>query len=270
MQPRGAVAVRDGCDGCRNARKDRYETMLAMKGSRRMASVFRVLAASAYASLATATISAQNGSAAVIHLIDTEVATRVENVLGFTDIEHYSVYRGDDEAHPAAEMTVRDTYKKGVGKTYTVLSESGSGIVIRFGLKPLLQNEQEINVPTKVDDSWFTSANYEMKLQPGGVEKKNGRDCYALEIRPKHEAPNMIDGTLWVDARDGSIVEIDGVASKKPSIFAGTTHMMRKYANIDGYPMATHARAESDSLLFGRTVVVINYSDYKLQLKTGK
>ena len=42
--------------------------------------------------------------------------------------------------------------------------------------------------------------------------------------------------------------------------------MMRQYESIDGYPMATHARAESNSWLFGRTVVTIDYSDYHLEL----
>jgi len=98
----------------------------------------------------------------------------------------------------------------------------------------------------------------------------NGRKCFALAIMPKEKATNMIDGTLWVDAQDGSIVEVEGVASKRPSIFAGTTHMMRQYMNIDGYPMATHARAESDSFLFGRAVVMVDYSDYHLELKPGK
>ena len=53
-------------------------------------------------------------------------------------------------------MTVKDTYKKGVGKTYTVLSQSGSSILLRFGLKPLLENEQTINMPGNVEKSWFT------------------------------------------------------------------------------------------------------------------
>jgi hypothetical protein len=44
--------------------------------------------------------------------------------------------------------------------------------------------------------------------------------------------------------------------------------MMRQYASIDGFAMATHARAESDSSLFGRTVVTIDYRDYHLQLRT--
>jgi hypothetical protein len=87
-----------------------------------------------------------------------------------------------------------------------------------------------------------------------------------LEVAAKQKASNLIDGELWVDAKDGSIVRLDGVASKSPSAFAGTTHMMRQYVDLDGYPMATHARAESSSALFGRTVVVIDYSQYHLDL----
>ena len=209
-------------------------------------------------------------AAAVIRSIDAAVAARVDNVIGFTDIEHYSVYRGSDEMQPVAEMTVKDTYKKGEGKEYTILSQSGSGIVMRFGLKPLIDNEESINKPGNVEKSWFTSANYEMKLKAGGVQKLNGRDCYVLAITPREKAPNLIDGTLWADARDGTLAQIEGVASRNPSSFSGTTHMMRQYENISGFAMATHARAESRSLLFGRTVVTIEYSDYKLQLKTGK
>lgn len=209
----------------------------------------------------------QPNQAAVIHLLDDAVRSRVDNVLAFTDIERYSVYRGNDETHPVATMTARDSYTSGAGKTYTILSQSGSALVQKFGLHPLLQNEEQINQPANVAHSWFTSANYEMKLKPGGVQRVNGRGCYALAITPKRRALNMIDGTLWVDVKDGSIVQIEGVASKSPSPFAGTTHMMREYINIDGYPMATHARAESSSLLFGKTVVLIDYSDYHLRVR---
>lgn len=212
----------------------------------------------------------QPDAAAVIRSIDAAVRARYENVLAFTDIEHYAIFRGEDQTHPVAEMTVKDTYRKNVGKTYTVLSQSGSAVVQKFGLKPLLENEEAINQPAHVAQSWFTSANYQMKLKPGGPQTLNGRACFALSISPDRRAPNMIEGTLWVDARDGSIAQIEGVASKSPSIFAGTTHMMRRYEQIDGFPMATHARAESVSMLFGSTVVTIDYSDYHLQLASAR
>jgi hypothetical protein len=212
----------------------------------------------------------EHDPAAVIRSVDAAVAARFENILGFTDVEHYAVYRGDDQVHPAAEITVRDTYQKGVGKTYIVMSQSGSSILLHFGLKPLLANEQTINQPGNVEKSWFNSANYVMRLNSAAVQNLNGRNCFALDIKPKEVAPNLIIGTMWVDARDETLVQIDGVASKNPSAFSGITHMMRQYTNINGYSMAIHARAESDSALFGRTVVTIDYSDYKLEIKTGK
>jgi hypothetical protein len=202
--------------------------------------------------------------AAVIRGIDAAVQARYENVLTFTDIEHYRVFRGDDQTHAAAEITVKDTYRKGVGKTYTILSQSGSEVIIRLGLNPLLDNEERINQPANLPKSWFTSANYQMK--PNQTERIDGRDCLVVAVTARSTAPNLINGSIWVDAKDYWLAQIDGVASKSPSVFAGSTHMMRQYQQIDGFSMATHARAESKSLLFGRTVVTIDYSDYHLQL----
>lgn len=214
-----------------------------------------------------AAVAQQPDQSAVIRQIDAAVGDRFNNVLGFTDVEHYAVYRGNDETHPVAEMTVRDTYTKGSGKQYTVLSQSGSSVILRLGLKPLLENEQNINKPGNVEKSWFDSANYEMTLNPGGAQKLNGRACYVLAMKPKDEAPNLIIGTMWTDAKDGTLVQIQGVASKSPSAFSGTTHMMRQYANVNGYSMAMHARAESNSPIFGHTVVTVDYTDYHLQLR---
>ncbi len=239
--------------------------------ARSAVSALRIPAALAAAALLTAPAHAQPVDAAsIVQHVDAAVAARVANVAGFTDVEHYAVFRGGGETHPAAQMTVKVTYRSGAGKSYKVLSQSGSAIVLKFGLMPLLENEKAINDPKKVDNSWFTSANYEMKLLSAATQNVNGRACYSLAITPRHKAPNMIDGTLWVDAHDFSIVQVAGIASRSPSIFAGTTRMMRRYVNIDGYPMATHARAESDSRLFGRTVVVIDYGDYHLDLRSSR
>ena len=234
----------------------------ARKACRLLAAAAGLLAAGLAPARADAPQAPQ--TADVIRLVNNAVRLRVENVVSFTDLEHYVVYRGNP-LHRVAEMTARDSYAKGRGKTYTILSQSGSAIVLRLGLKPLLDNETAINRPDRVAQSWFTSANYAMTLR-NREQTVNGRTCYALAIRPRLKAPNMVDGTIWVDAADGALVKLDGIASKSPSPFAGTTHMMREYRNIDGYAMATHARAESKSFLFGRTVVTIDYSDYHLQL----
>jgi len=132
---------------------------------------------------------------AIVNSVDAAVTARADSVLGFTDTEHYAVYRGSDETHPAAEMTVTDTYTKGVGKSYTAQSQSGSSILIKFGMEPLLENEKTINLPGNVEKSWFVSANYEMKPRPGTVQL-NGRACYVLDVTAKRKAANTINGSI--------------------------------------------------------------------------
>jgi hypothetical protein len=43
--------------------------------------------------------------------------------------------------------------------------------------------------------------------------------------------------------------------------------MVRQYANIGGYPEATHLRAESSSFMFGETIVKVDYHDYHVELR---
>lgn len=165
-------------------------------------------------------------------------------------------------------MVVKTTYRPESGKNYQVISTGGSAIVRHLGLDPLLEREKEINRPGEVAHSWITSANYEMTLK-AGTQTLDGRECRVLMIHPRRKAPNLIDGSLWVDAKDGTIVRLEGVASKAPSVFAGMTHMVRNYAPIDGFAMATHARAESNTFLYGRTIVTIDYTGYEIERPPG-
>ena len=238
---------------------------------KRLSAVQAIAAACVMAFLAGITMRAQQPDAAmVIRRIDAAVHTRVESIAEYTVTEHYAVYRGKDETHPAAEMTVLTLYRKDSGKSYTILSESGSTFIRNHVLRTLLDNEKNINLPGIREHSWFTSANYEMQLKSGGMQLLDGRECLALTIHPKHKAPNMIAGTLWVDARNGSIVQIEGTASQSPSIFTGAAQVLRQYVIINGFAMATQARAVSDSFLLGRTTVTIDYRDYQIQLRPVK
>ena len=218
------------------------------------------------ATIGLAPVAAQQvDQASVIQGIDNAVFARVNRIAGYTVIERYAVFRGNDETHSVAAMTVRTTYRKETGKSYDIVSQSGSAMIRRLGLDPLLEREKEINLPGNVQHAWITSANYQMTLNLG-IQRMDGRDCLELAIHPRRKATNLIVGNLWVDARDYTTVRLEGVTSKAPSVFAGTTHLMRQYANIDGFSMATHARAESSSFLYGRTLVTIDYTDYNIQL----
>jgi len=204
--------------------------------------------------------------ATVIRGVDAAVHHRVDSIAGYTVTESYKLFRGSDLTHPAAEMTVQTTYSRETGKSYKILSEDGSHILRSAVFSPLLDNEQRINLPGNVEASWLISANYEMRLQPGGQQQINGRACYALAIHPRQKMPNLIEGTLWVDARDYGIVKIEGHGSRSASWITFPSQVMRVYEPIDGFAMATHAKAVAESDLLGPTTVTIDYTDYKIRL----
>jgi hypothetical protein len=217
--------------------------------------------------LGTSALPAQQlDASSVIQHIDASVKARLDNIAGYTDIEHYAVYRNNDETHPAAEMTVKTDYHKATGKNYTILSQSGSAVIRNLVLGTILDNEKKLNLPGNREGAWITSANYEMKLEGDGIQHLAGKDCLVLALTPKRKTPYLIEGTLWVDAKDYSIVQIQGTSSKSSSMLTGRTQMMRQYAIVSGFSQATHARAVSNSSLFGRTIVKIDYDDYRVQL----
>lgn len=211
----------------------------------------------------------QLDATAVIQHIDASVKARLDHIAGYTDVEHYAVYRNNDETHPVADMKVRTDYEKSSGKNYTILSQNGSAIIRNLVLGAILDNEKKLNLPGNREGAWITSSNYEMKLKGSGTEHLAGKDCLVLALIPRRKAPYLIEGTLWVDAKDYSIVQIRGTSSRSASIFSGRTQMMRQYALVSGFAQATHARAVSNTSLFGKTIVTIDYDDYQIRLAPG-
>jgi hypothetical protein len=209
----------------------------------------------------------QPDEAAIARGVDAAVQARFDHILAYTAIEHYAIYRNSDEIHPVAEMTVKASYQRESGKTYTIVSQTGSSILRTMVLGTLLDNEKQINLPSIRQSAWITSSNYQMKLKPGGNQSIDGRECLVLELTPKRKEPHLIQGTLWVDAKDFSIVQLQGVASKSPSILTGPTKMERHYNKVSGYAQAAHARAVSNSGLLGQTIVKIDTSDYQMQME---
>jgi hypothetical protein len=206
----------------------------------------------------------------LVHGIDASVRARIDHVAGYTVTEHYAVFRNSDEAHPAAEMTVRTDYRKEQGKSYTILSQSGSSLLRSQLLGSVLDHEKQMSQPGMRETVLVTSANYEMELKSATTETVDGHECLVLVLTPRRSSPSLFKGTLWVDAADYSIVQLEGTAAKSPSFLTGATQVMRQYAKFDGFPMATHASAVSKSALLGQTVVKIDYTAYQIQLRPGQ
>jgi hypothetical protein len=204
----------------------------------------------------------------VIRGIDAAVSARDTNIIGYTVTEHYAVFRRQDQEHPVAEMMVKTTYQKDSGKSYAVLSESGSEIWRKQVLDTILENERRLTTPVNRASAMITSANYSMGVK--GSDVINGHNCLLVSLTPRRISPFLFSGTIWVDAQDFSIVQLQGVAAKSPSALTGPAEVSRQYAPVGGFPMATHAKAVSTSWLLGQTTIKIDYTGYEIKLRTAQ
>lgn len=205
----------------------------------------------------------------IVHGVDASVKNRIDHLAAYTVTEHYAVFRGKDETHPTSEMLVKTTYRKQQGKSYEILSQSGSAFWRNEVLSTLLSNEKHMSLPGNVDSALINSANYEITLDASAREQINGRDCLVLEITPRRASQFLIKGKVWVDARDFSIVLLKGRASKSSFFLASAAEVTRQYDEVSGLPMAIHAQAISASSLLGQTVVKIDYTNYQVDLVRG-
>lgn len=202
----------------------------------------------------------------IIQGVDASVKNRTDKLADYTVTEHYVVYRGQDETHAAAEMTVRTVYRKQTGKEYTILSQSGSTLMRDEVLASLLDHEKRLSQPENIETALIDSANYDMRLDPVRRASLSGRDCLLLDISPRRNSEYLFNGKLWVDANDFSIVQLQGTAAKSAFFLAKAAHVSRQYDRIDGLPMATHAEAVSGSAMLGQTTIKIDYLNYQIDL----
>jgi outer membrane lipoprotein-sorting protein len=206
---------------------------------------------------------------AVVRGIDAAVQARIDRVASYTATEHYAVFRGGDEIHPAAEITVRTDYHKNQGKSFTILTESGSSLLRSQVLSIVLESEKQMSQPGTREAALINSSNYRMELKSPSHQALEGRDCLVLTITPRLKGPSLFQGTLWVDARDYSIVRLEATATKSRTMFSSPPQVMRQYVPVSGFAMAAHARAVSKSSLLGVTIVKIDSTDYQVQLLPG-
>jgi hypothetical protein len=220
--------------------------------------------------LFTLGVSAQQANtASAVRGIDAAVAARIDHVVSYSVTEHYAVYRGGDESKPAAEMTVRTDYRKDQGKNYTILAQSGSSLLRNQLLGSVLDNEKQMSLPGTRETVLINSANYRMELKSAATQPLDGHDCLVLALTPRRNSPSLFQGTLWVDAHNFNIVQLEGTAAKSHSFLTGPAQVLRQYAPVAGFPMAAHARATSKSSLLGMTTIKIDYSGYQVQLTPG-
>jgi hypothetical protein len=174
---------------------------------------------------------------------------------------YHMQYRGFPSDRDA-EMVVNVTYHAPDAKTFSVVSQTGSKLIIDRVFKKLIEGEQEATseenrreTALSTDNYEFTSAGYE--TTPEGAQ-------YVLNLLPRNKNKFLYRGKIWVDAKEFAVVRIEGEPAKNPSWWIKKTEVKHRYVKVNDFWLPAENHTESLVRLGGRAILSIEYKDYKI------
>jgi len=136
-----------------------------------------------------------------------------------------------------AEMLVQVTCGSDGAKQFSILSEEGSGSIRKHVFYKLLQEETEASRRGTRKSTRLTPDNYDFHLV--GQETLESGPAYVLAVVPKIENKYLINGKIWVDARDYAIVRIEGQPARNPSFWVHNVHFVHTYQKVHQFWFAS-------------------------------
>lgn len=163
-----------------------------------------------------------------------------------------------------AEMKVRMDFRAPATKSFTVLEQDGSKLIIDHVFKKLLQSEQDALSEENRRASALTSENYEFSLV--GREECAGIDTYVLGVTPRAKLRDkyLYQGKIWVSATDFAVTRIEGAPAKNPSFWIKKTQIEHRYVKVGDFWLPEQNRTESQIRFGGQAVLTIDYLDYRI------
>jgi hypothetical protein len=179
-------------------------------------------------------------------------------------LNHYSVLRTyqviDLKGKVHAEEVGHMEFLAPDKKTFTIDSESGSGVVRHMALNPLIKSEIETAAGKEHHDSAISADNYSLNLL--GEQQVGPYRCFVAEVLPKRKDKYLFEGKLWIDADDYSVVRIEGHPAKKLSFWIERADFVRQYQKIEGFWLPQKDQTLVQVRLYGKKILTIDHRDY--------
>lgn len=195
----------------------------------------------------------------VARMMEMDVA-RTAHLQEYTSIRHYRLE--NSRFGKVVESTVRATYRAPGEKTFDILSQTGSTVIASRVFHRMLDTEREAASESLRLATRISPENYEFRLV--GTDLHQGRRSYVLDISPKDKNKYTIQGRIWLDMEDFAISKVEGSPAKRPSIWAGKTRFVQTYQKHGTFWLAATNASQSDSRWFGRTDILVSYTDYRI------
>ena len=177
---------------------------------------------------------------------------------GYTEQRTYQVtdLTGRVRAQEIGQMEYRAPDKK----TFATTSESGSALVRRLALNPLIASEIDAASRKQHHDSAITPENYTLELL--GEQQVGPYRCILARATPKRTDKYLFEGKVWIDTEDFAVVRIVGHPAKKLSFWIERVEFVREYQKIDGFWLSQKDETHVQVRMYGQKVLTIDHQNY--------
>ena len=186
---------------------------------------------------------------------------QTEALKHYITLRHYMVeYRGFS-ATIAARMDLEVNYDSVTGKTFRIVSLTGSNLLCNKVLKRAIESEKEAAQDKR--STALTTDNYRFQL--AGSESLDGRPAYILDVEPLTPSKFLYRGKVWVDAADFMVVKMETEPAKNPSFWISRALIHYTGAQTDGFWLPHEVRSETKVRIGGTAVMTIDYGSYQVE-----
>jgi hypothetical protein len=185
-------------------------------------------------------------------------AQRRSELTGYTAIRRYVAANGKRHA----EMVVGVTCANDGSEQFNVLSEEGSGWIRDHIFRKLLNEETEASRRGNRDSTRITPENYDFQLI--GRDTLATGPTYVLTVAPKTPSKYLMQGMVWIDTNDFSIVRMQGQPARNPSFWIRSVNIVRTYQRVGPFWFAASTDTISQLRIFGRSELNIENYNYNL------
>ncbi len=188
-------------------------------------------------------------------------------------LRHYEstrVYRLSYRGFPGdrdAEMTVEATYDSPSTKSFKVISQRGSKLIIDRVFKRLLESEKEAVEPAMHARTLLNRDNYDFVLigfESSGVNSSDKGSQYVLDVYPKVRSKYVYRGKVWVDGTDFAVTRIDAEPAQNPSFWTKKSEIRHEYMKVQDFWFPRRNESVSYIRLGGRATLTIDYDNYRV------
>jgi hypothetical protein len=200
--------------------------------------------------------------------VDNLVRKDEERAQALRHYESTRVYRLSYRGFPGdrdAEMTVEATYDSPATKSFKVISQTGSKLIIDRVFKRLLESEKEAVEPEMHARTLLNRDNYDFVLigfEPAGVNSPGSQ--YVLDVYPKARSKYVYRGKVWVDGTDFAVTRIDAEPAQNPSFWTKKNEVHHEYVKVQDFWFPRRNESVSYIRLGGRATLTIEYNNYRV------